>query len=303
MEKLNELLDKADSLLLGKRKELKIALTSVICGGHLLLEDVPGVGKTTLVYLFSKLFGLKLNRIQFTNDLLPGDILGTTIFKKSSEDFEFIEGPIFGEMILADELNRATPKTQSALLQVMEERRVTVEAKTYELPSEFCLIATQNPHFQIGTYPLPESQLDRFFMSLFLDFPAREFEKKILAQGDLSIEIEELSCIISKEELKSIQASIENQVVSDSIVNYLLDIISYGRQSLQEGSYLSPRASKDLLKAAKAHSLLESREMVLPEDIQAVAPHVLGHRLSASRGTRYGHELIDKMLTQVPVVG
>jgi MoxR-like ATPase len=303
MEKLNELLDKADSLLLGKRGELKMALTSVICGGHLLLEDVPGVGKTTLVYLFSKLFGLKLNRIQFTNDLLPGDILGTTIFKSSSEEFEFIQGPIFGEMILADELNRATPKTQSALLQVMEERRVTIEAQTYELPREFCLIATQNPNFQIGTYPLPESQLDRFFMSLYLDFPKREYEKKILAQGDLTAEIEALACVVNKEELKIIQAKIEKQEVSEAILDYLLDVISFGRQELQEGSYLSPRASKDLLKAAKAHSYLEKRSMVLPEDIQAVAPHVLGHRLSAARGTRYGHGLIQKLLTQVPVVG
>jgi MoxR-like ATPase len=280
MEKLNELLDKADSLLLGKRGELKMALTSVICGGHLLLEDVPGVGKTTLVYLFSKLFGLKLNRIQFTNDLLPGDILGTTIFKSSSEEFEFIQGPIFGEMILADELNRATPKTQSALLQVMEERRVTIEAQTYELPREFCLIAT-----------------------LYLDFPKREYEKKILAQGDLTAEIEALACVVNKEELKIIQAKIEKQEVSEAILDYLLDVISFGRQELQEGSYLSPRASKDLLKAAKAHSYLEKRSMVLPEDIQAVAPHVLGHRLSAARGTRYGHGLIQKLLTQVPVVG
>jgi MoxR-like ATPase len=303
MEKLNQLLDKADSLLLGKRSELKVALTSLLSGGHLLLEDVPGVGKTTLVYLFSKLLGLNLNRIQFTNDLLPGDILGTTIFKNSTEEFEFVPGPIFGEMILADELNRATPKTQSALLQVMEERRISVEGKTYELPEEFCLVATQNPHFQIGTYPLPESQLDRFFMSLYLDFPKREFEKKILAQGDLAREIDALACIISKEELLVIQSKIEKQIVSEALVDYLLDVMSYGRQELQEGSYLSPRASKDLLKAAKAYSFLEGRDMVLPEDVQAVAPHVLGHRLSAARGIRYGHDLITKLLGHVPVLG
>ncbi len=302
MEKLNNLLDRADSLLLGKREELKIALTSILCGGHLLLEDVPGVGKTTLVYLFSKLFGLKLNRIQFTNDLLPGDILGTMIFKRSTEEFEFVPGPIFGELILADELNRATPKTQSALLQVMEEKRVTVDAQTYELPREFCLIATQNPNSQIGTYPLPESQLDRFFMSLYLDFPKRDFEKKILLQGDLSSEINALECLISKEELASIQVQIHKQVVSEALLNYLLDIVTFGRQELQEGSYLSPRASKDLLMAAKAYSFLEGRDMVLPEDVQRVAPHVLGHRLSCSKGAKYGHQLILGLLAKVPVL-
>ena len=303
MEKLNELLDRADSLLLGKREELKLALTSILSGGHLLLEDVPGVGKTTLVYLFSKLFGLQLNRIQFTNDLLPADILGTSIFKRSNEDFKFVPGPIFGEMILADELNRATPKTQSALLQVMEEGRVSVDGHTYELSPHFCLVATQNPHFQIGTYPLPESQLDRFFMSLYLDFPKREFEKKILLQGDIGSEIDSLASIISKEEMLHIQNKIDDQTVSDALLNYLLDIMTFGRQELQEGSYLSPRASKDLLKAAKTHSFLEGRSMVIPEDVQAVAPHVLGHRLSASQGVRYGHDLVSKLLGHVPVLG
>lgn len=300
-EELTKVLEEANKVLLGKKHEVRIALTCLLAGGHLLLEDVPGVGKTTMVYLFGQLLGLKLNRIQFTNDLLPGDILGTMVYHKESETFDFKKGPIFGQLILADELNRATPKTQSALLQCMEERSVTVEGQTFRLDEPFMIVATQNPFYQVGTFQLPESQLDRFFMSLHLDFPTREFEKQILLQENSRDLIDKIDPIIQSERLPNIRQAIAAVTVSDSLLDYLLDLIEKGRSDLEEGAYLSPRAGKDLIQAARSYAFLDDRSFVIPDDIQAVAPYVLGHRLGGGKGVVYGQKLISELIKKTPV--
>ena len=300
-EKLNKLLVEANKILLGKKSELEIALSCIISGGHLLIEDVPGVGKTTLVYLISQLLGLKLSRIQFTNDLLPSDILGTAIYKKDSEDFEFRKGPIFGEMILADELNRATPKTQSALLQAMEEGRVNIEREEFVLDFPFIIVATQNPFYQIGTYQLPESQIDRFHMSLFLNFPERDYEKQILLQKNTMEQISTLESILCKEDLKTIRKEIDEITAKDSLLNFILDLMEKGRSTLEEGVYLSPRAARDLLIAAKAIAYIRGVDFVTPDHVQRVAPYVLGHRLGGMKGIVHGQKLVDSLIKQVPI--
>ncbi len=299
--KCSQILNQASQVLLGKEEEIRLALASLFAGGHLLIEDVPGVGKTTLVYLLSRLLGMELNRIQFTNDLLPGDILGTMIYRKESEDFTFKKGPIFGQMILADELNRATPKTQSALLQVMEERKVTVEGQEFPLEYPFLIVGTQNPFFQVGTFQLPESQLDRFFMSLHLDFPSREYEKKILQQRETRSLIEELEPILNASELSEIRDQIHNIHVSDKLLDYLLDLLEFGRSDFEEGAYLSPRASKDLVLGAKSLAFIEDRDHVVPEDVQKIAPYILGHRIGGGKGVLYGQGLIKNMIAKVKV--
>ncbi len=295
------ILEQADKVLLGKNNEIRLVLSSLLAGGHVLIEDVPGVGKTTLVYLLSRLLGLEISRIQFTNDLLPGDILGTMIYRKEKEEFEFKKGPIFGQLILADELNRATPKTQSALLQVMEERKVTVEGQEFPLEYPFLIIGTQNPFFQVGTFQLPESQLDRFFMSLQLDFPSREFERQILLQADTRSLINELTPVLEAQDLPKIKEDIESIHVSDSLIDYLLDLIEYGRNDIEEGAYLSPRAGKDLVQAGKAYAYVEGRDHVIPVDIQKIAPYILGHRVGGSKGILYGQGLIRELLEKVKV--
>lgn len=300
-EDLEKVLKQANEILLGKEHEVRIALTCLLAGGHLLVEDVPGVGKTTMVYLFGQLLGLKLNRIQFTNDLLPGDILGTMVFQKEKETFEFKKGPIFGQLILADELNRATPKTQSALLQCMEERSVTVEGQTFRLDEPFIIVATQNPFYQVGTFQLPESQLDRFFMSLHLDFPKREFEKKILLQENSRDLIDKVEPIMESSRLPELRKAIEKVSVSDPLLDYLLDLIEKGRSDLEEGAYLSPRAGKDLIQGARAYAFLQDRDYVLPDDIQVVAPYVLGHRLGGGKGVVYGQKLIEDLIKKTPL--
>jgi len=301
MEKLESVITAANEILLGKKREVRLAFSSLIAGGHLLIEDVPGVGKTTLVYIFGKLLGLEVSRIQFTNDLLPGDILGSTIYSKETEEFVFKKGPIFGQLILADELNRATPKTQSALLQVMEESKVSIEGKEFPLEYPFLIIATQNPFFQVGTFALPESQLDRFFMSLTLDFPEREFERKILAQGSIAAQLESLSPMLSGSELRQIKGDIDKVTTSDALVDYILDLLEKGRSEVEEGAYLSPRAGKDLIQASKAWAYLEGRDHVLPEDVQVVAPNVLGHRVAGGKGVKYGQKEITNLISKVTV--
>ncbi|MBT3585755.1 MAG: MoxR family ATPase [Halobacteriovoraceae bacterium] len=296
-----ELIDKASEVLLGKRNEIKLALVSLISDGHLLIEDIPGVGKTTLVYVLAKIFGLNLSRVQFTNDLLPSDILGTHIFDSKKGEFEFKKGPVFGELILADELNRATPKTQSALLQVMEERRINLDGEEFILPRPYLVIATQNPFHQIGTFPLPESQLDRFFMSLCLDLPDREFEKKIIEQTNIREKIDSLPALLTSDQLLEWQGKVRQVKVADKLSEYVLDILQSGRQTLDEGHFLSPRAGRDLLQAARGHCLLEGRDFVLPEDVQAVAPYVLGHRVGSMKGVKFGINTIKSLIETVSI--
>ncbi|MBT7610805.1 MAG: AAA domain-containing protein [Bacteriovoracaceae bacterium] len=300
-EKCLILLDEGSKILLGKREHLKKALVCVLSGGHLLLEDIPGVGKTTLVHILGKILGHKVARIQFTNDLLPSDITGLSIFNKDTNKFEFMKGPLFNHLVLGDELNRATAKTQSALLQSMEEGCVTVDGTTYELATPFWVLATQNPYEQVGTSFLPESQLDRFFMSLSLDFPDREMEKLILTQEEPSGLLKKFSEGLGNEAINDIKDEITKIHIEDTLLEYVLDLLQVGRSKLLKGYSLSPRSGKNLVQASKGHAWISGRSYVTPEDIQLIAPHVLGHRLGSSSGVKHGVSETLLLLKKVPI--
>ncbi len=276
---LGQLLAYANQIILGKPKQLKLAVCCMLAQGHLLIEDVPGVGKTTLAHTLARLFGLAYQRIQFTSDLLPADIIGASIFDSKSGTFKFHAGPLFQQMILADEINRSTPKTQSALLEAMEERQVTAEGQTYPLPVPFFVIATQNPSHQIGTFPLPESQLDRFLMRIELGYPDKNAERALLKGEARSVLIESLPVALSAEQLAWAQQKVHEVHVSDALLDYVQAILNFTRTQTEFSHGLSPRAGLALLNAAKAWVYLDQRDAVLPEDIQAVLPAVAGHRL------------------------
>jgi len=273
---ITQFIESSREIIFGKDREMKLALTALIARGHILIEDIPGVGKTTFVMCLAQLLGLKMNRVQFTNDLLPADILGTSIYDPKNSAFRFHPGPIFAEIVLGDELNRASPKTQSAFLQAMEERRVTIDGHTHELPKPFFIIATQNPQTQVGTYPLPESQLDRFMMRLTLGYPNHEAEKKILSGGDPRLRIDQLKPVMSREKLFEIQNKVDSVHVSEALIHYVQDILTFSR-SRQSG--LSPRAGLMLVQTARAWAYINGRNLVLPEDIQDVLASVVDHRL------------------------
>jgi MoxR-like ATPase len=300
-EQIHQVLKKTNSIWLGKEEKAKMALLSVLCGGHLLIEDIPGVGKTTLAKTLGLLLGVKFSRIQFTNDLLPGDILGTHIFSKEKEEFLFKKGPLFSNLILVDELNRATPKTQSALLEAMEEEKITVEGKTFDLEFPFVVMATQNPFGQVGTFPLPESQRDRFFMSLSLGLPEREIEKKILMMKPVKEELEGLEALLSRESLYEIRKCIILLEFSDPLVHYVLDFIEFVRSQKENSLPVSPRCGQDLLLASKGHAFMEGRGFVIPEDVQSVAPHVIGHRLFSHQNIDKAQSLIKEMIPHVAI--
>ena len=276
------LLDAANEVILGKEHKIKLALCCLLARGHLLIEDIPGVGKTTLAHTFAKLLGLQYQRIQFTSDILPADIVGASIFDPKNLTFTFQPGPLFNQLVLADEINRATPKAQSALLEAMEEQTITVEGKTYQLPTPFFVIATQNPSHQIGTYPLPESQLDRFLMRLELGYPNPEAEKLLLQGQNRQQLIAALPLKLAPMQLINMQQQVTEVYVSNPVWDYCLAIISYARESTDYSYGLSPRAGLALLNAAKAWAFLDHRDSVIPEDIQAVLAAVAGHRLSSS---------------------
>lgn len=294
-------LDESRKILLGKDEALCRAFICLLCRGHLLIEDVPGVGKTTLVYLMSRLFGLNVSRIQFTNDLLPSDIIGINIYDKNKHAFELKKGPLFGELILADELNRANPKTQSALLQAMEERRVNLDGQEHILSPEFLVMATQNPNQQIGTYQLPESQLDRFFMSIEMGFPHREFEKIILHQ-EKSLEIyREIQQKVSLDELQQIRKDVKSVHLADALTEYILDLLKNGREQENQSQSLSMRAGKDLVMATQAHAWLRGRDYATADDVQMILPFVWGHRLGGVKGIRYGQQIAQKLVENTPL--
>lgn len=299
--KMQTVLARAQEHLLGKDDVLLMSFVSVLSKGHLLLEDLPGVGKTTLVYILAKAFDLNVSRVQFTNDLLPADIVGVSIFNPDKKDFQFKPGPLFGELILADELNRATPKTQSALLQAMEEGRVSVDGKEYQLDDHFLVMATQNPFQQIGTYPLPESQLDRFFMSLELGLPSREYEKKILTMKKGMEHLQDIPVMIDQTELLVAKKEIESVYVSDQIGDYVLNLLALGRSLNSRGHGLSLRAGKDIVRAAKSLAWIYGRDFVIPDDIQRLVAPVWGHRLGGMKGIRYGQERANELIQKVPV--
>ena len=276
---LEKTINEINKVILGKSPQVKLAMSCILARGHLLIEDLPGMGKTTLAHTLAKVLGLAFSRIQFTSDLLPADILGSAIFNRETSAFDFHPGPVFNQLLLADEVNRATPKTQSALLEAMAEQQVTIEGKTRKLPEPFFVIATQNPTNQIGTYPLPESQLDRFFMKIQLGYPDISVEKDLLSGRDRQQLIEQIENAISVEQLLSLQKEVEQVKVSSLLKDYILNLLTESRQSDRCGHGLSPRAGLALQRAARAWALLEGRNFCLPEDVQAVFHAVVEHRL------------------------
>ncbi|AYH45128.1 AAA family ATPase [Azoarcus sp. DN11] len=296
-------LEAANCIILGKEHELRLALTCLIARGHLLIEDVPGVGKTTLAHVIARLVGLHFQRIQFTSDLLPADIIGVSIFDREAGSFRFHPGPIFSQLILADEINRATPKTQSALLEAMEERQVTADSETHALPEPFFVIATQNPSHQIGTFPLPESQLDRFLLRLRLGYPDRSAERALLMGEDRRELLERQHPVIQPEELLAMQQAAQAITISARLVDYVQALLASTRQNPELSGGLSPRAGLGLIAAARAWALTEGRDHVLPEDIQTVFPHVAAHRLhSAGDGRSVTPEVLGQLIRDVAVV-
>jgi len=300
---LNQIISKAGEIILGKEQVLRLALTCLLARGHLLLEDLPGVGKTTLAHLLAKLLGLQYQRIQFTSDLLPADIIGVSIFNQAEGVFQFHQGPVFTQLVLADEINRATPKTQSALLEAMEERQITVEGETRPLPNPFFVIATQNPATQIGTFPLPESQLDRFFMRIKLGYPDKKAERALLAGEDRRELLESLKATITPQRLLELQAQVPKVHVSEALLDYCQDLLAFTRSSPKFYNGLSPRAGLALLRSARAWALLDGRFQVIPEDVQAVLSSTVGHRLhsTAETGTDESDTISHYLLDSVPI--
>ncbi|TRX74313.1 AAA family ATPase [Pseudomonas mangiferae] len=302
--KLEACLDAINRVVLGKEPQVRLALACLLAKGHLLLEDLPGMGKTTLSHALAKILGLSFQRIQFTSDLLPGDILGTSVFDKDSGQFVFHPGPVFAELVLADEINRATPKSQSALLEAMEEGQVTIEGATRPLPEPFFVIATQNPVSQGGTFALPESQLDRFLMRLSLGYPAKAAEKALLLGEARRELLPKLDPLLDHAELAALQAEVSRVRASDALVDYVLRLVEATRSQAQFAWGLSPRASLALLAAARAWAYLAGRDYVIPEDVQAVLGAVVGHRLR-ERADATGHgggTLVQWLLREVPAL-
>jgi MoxR-like ATPase len=266
-------------IILGKEHQLRLCISCLLARGHLLIEDIPGVGKTTLAHALAETLGLSYQRIQFTSDLLPADIIGVSVFERETSSFQFHKGPVFSQLVLADEVNRATPKAQSALLEAMEEHQVTVDGQTYPLAAPFFVIATQNPVYQIGTYPLPESQLDRFLMRIELGYPEATLERQLLMGQDRRDLLATLSPTLSPQQLLLLQTMIPKVHASEALLDYVQAIVRYTREAPQFEAGLSPRASIALLRAAQAWALIHGHPGVLPEDVQAVLGAVVGHRL------------------------
>ncbi|GGO74389.1 AAA family ATPase [Bowmanella pacifica] len=284
-------------LIIGKQQEIRLALSCMLAGGHLLIEDLPGMGKTTLSHALAQIFGLDFSRIQFTSDLLPADMLGVNIFDNQQQSFQFHPGPIFSQVVLADEINRASPKTQSALLEAMEERQVSLDGQTHTLPSPFFVIGTQNPLHQAGTYPLPESQLDRFLMRIQLGYPNWQAEKAMLQQPHHE-RGQTLPTMIDNMLRASLQKQVHDVHASDAILDYILRLVTFSRESELFANALSPRASKALLLAARAWAVTDDRDYLIPEDIQAVLPAVAEHRLRSSQADGLGAASLSHKLME-----
>jgi MoxR-like ATPase len=300
---LDQMILTAGEIILGKEQVLRLSITCVLARGHLLIEDLPGVGKTTLAHLLARLLGMQYQRIQFTSDLLPADIIGVSIYDRGQEAFHFHPGPIFSQLVLADEINRATPKAQSALLEAMEERQVTVEGETRKLPQPFFVIATQNPSYQIGTFPLPESQLDRFLMRVQIGYPDAASERRLLAGRERREMLESIAPCIDMQQLVALQNQVDEIYVSDALLDYCQALLEFSRTSPRFHHGLSPRAGLALLRNARAWALLEGRDKVLPEDIQTVLGVTVGHRLhsTSDTGVNEGDQLARHLLESVPI--
>ena len=300
---LDKIVEEISHVILGKEKAIRLSLTCLLARGHLLIEDLPGMGKTTLTHVLANILGLDYQRIQFTSDLLPADILGVSIFNRESSSFSFHPGPVFSQLILADEINRATPRAQSALLEAMEESQVTVEGETRSLPEPFFVIATQNPSNQVGTFPLPESQLDRFTMRIELGYPDNMAERELLKGRDRRELLKNITPVISSERLIEIQNQAESIHVSDALLDYLQDLLEYSRRSADYVNGLSPRAGLSVLRCARTWALMQGHPQVLPEDIQQVLPSIISHRLTKVQDDGYTTQGDNAahLIRQVPI--
>jgi MoxR-like ATPase len=305
---LKRVIEQAEQVIYGKPRQIRLAIACLLARGHLLIEDMPGVGKTTLAHVIARTLGLQFQRIQFTSDLMPADILGVSVFQRAtgtqaSGEFKFHPGPIFSQMILADEINRATPKAQSALLEAMEEQQVTIEGITRPLPVPFFVIATQNPSNQVGTFPLPESQLDRFLMRIQMGYPDAQAERGLLSGIDRREIVSGLTPQLETADLLALQQQVREVNVSTALLDYVQDILSFTRSSARYVHGLSPRAGISLLAAARAWALLDERRAVLPEDIQAVLPGIASHRLQSAQDIRIsdGDKLVQELIEAVAI--
>jgi MoxR-like ATPase len=291
------------SIILGKEGQIRLAIACLLARGHLLIEDIPGVGKTTLAHALAPSLGMGFQRIQFTSDLLPADIIGVSVFNRDSGGFQFHPGPIFSQVVLADEVNRATPKAQSALLEAMEEHQVTTEGETRHLPEPFFVIATQNPSYQVGTFPLPESQLDRFLMRIHLGYPDGDAERALLQGEDRRDLLAALKPAMGPQHLAELQRSAHQIHASNALLDYVQALANHTRRTADYVNGLSPRAALALLHAARAWALMAGRTHVVPEDVQAVLPVVVGHRLvpTGEAGKVNGADVADRLLKQVAI--
>jgi len=298
--KLAELQKQVSTIIKGKPSQVRDALACLIAGGHLLIEDVPGVGKTTLAHALSISLGLKFSRLQFTADLMPSDLLGVSVYDREKAGFIFHPGPVFAQVLLADEINRAGPKTQSALLEAMEEQQVSIDGTSHALPQPFFVIATQNPSEQLGTYPLPESQLDRFLMCISLGYPDRSAERELLEGIDSRLALRSLQPVMSPAELVAIQAAVQQVHASSALLDYLQALIEATRSGQWFVQGLSPRAGLAVLRAARAMALLQGRDFVSPDDVQSILPQTIAHRLHPRAGAGRGaREQVRAMLESV----
>jgi MoxR-like ATPase len=298
---LAQVVEQVGQIILGKTDRIRLALACLLARGHLLIEDTPGVGKTTLAHALAQTLGLQFNRIQFTSDLLPADILGVAVYDQNRGQFAFHPGPVFAQLVLADEVNRATPKTQSALLEAMEEGQVTAEGETRPLPTPFFVIATQNPTYQIGTFPLPESQLDRFLMRLQLGYPDPRAERALLGGTDRRKLLPTLEPVLGPGRLLQLQARVDDVHASPALLDYLQDLLALTRTDPAFAHGLSPRAGLALLQAARAWALLDGRAHVLPDDIQAVLPAVVSHRLRGGGDIESDTDSLVRQLLALPI--
>jgi MoxR-like ATPase len=298
---IQRVVEAAGGIILGKELQVRLALACLLARGHLLIEDLPGVGKTTLAHVLARSLGLNFQRIQFTSDMLPADIIGVSVYERETGAFKFHPGPIFAQVILADEVNRATPKTQSALLEAMEEHQVTAEGETRKLPAPFFVIATQNPSEQVGTFPLPESQLDRFTMRIELGYPDRAAERALLLGTDRRDLLASLDACMTPAELMELQAGVQRVHAAPALLDYVQAIVEHTRRSPNYVAGLSPRAALALLHCARAWALLEGRDKVLPEDVQAIVPGVAAHRLRPAHDSSRRVDVGAQLLAAVPI--
>ncbi len=295
--KIDSIIDEIEKRIIGKREKVQLALCAFLSGGHLLIEDLPGVGKTTLAKVFSRVLGLEYSRVQFTSDLLPSDILGINYFDMTNSTFQFKKGPVFSQFLLADEINRATPKTQSALLEAMEEHQISIDGKTMKLPEPFFVMATKNPFEEVGTFELPSSQLDRFAISFSLGYPDQKAERSILAASS-QLHLDELQSIdpLIIDELK---AAVQKVHLSDNLLDYLQEILSFTRESGLYTNGISTRGALSLARLSKAWALIQNRDYVIPSDIAFLLPYVTAHRLKSKEGSMPPDEIANEILKHV----